>query len=581
MRTVVDWSYGLLGEHEQQFLRSFGIFAGGFTVEAAAGVATDGANAGINTIDRLADLVAKSLVVADVSGTKPRFRLFDTTRTYALEKLNSNGEHERIARRHAEYYLTMFKRAEAEVPVRPTTEWLADHGREIDNLRAALDWAFSRAGDASLGVALTTAAVPLWLRLSLLEECGSRADQALRTLKTLEIPNRREEMKLHAALGASLAGVSEVVVEFTAALDIAKALDDTEYQLRALRGLYVYNTGSNRFRAAFSLAQRFHELATSKNSQGDQVVGERMLGVAKFYMSDLVGARRHLEQALDLYAVTDIGRRDHRIEDVVRFQFDGRVEARAFLTRVLWLQGLSDQAIRMAEKCLEEARATGHVSSQCFALALVSCPVAFSTGNLAAADYTRELVDLSTKHSLLYWTLYGARYRKTIALRGVNVDASSRRPDASVEEIEQSVASLRPLTALTAYVEALAQAGRRDEGLAVLDEAAAHSSESGPYKPELLRLRGELLLLQAVPAAAGLSEDLFRQALAFAHQQGELAWELRAATSLARLLRSQSRPADAIDCLRPVYDRFTEGFGTADLIAAKQLLDELSDAGRR
>ena len=143
-----------------------------------------------NAIDRLADLVAKSLVVADVSGTQPRFRLLDTTRAYAIEKLDSSGERERIARRHAAYYRDLFERAEAEAPARPTAEWLADYAGEIDNLRAALDWAFSPGGDGSIGVALTTAAVPLWMRLSLLEECGSRAKQALGALETRERQTR-------------------------------------------------------------------------------------------------------------------------------------------------------------------------------------------------------------------------------------------------------------------------------------------------------------------------------------------------------------------------------------------------------
>jgi predicted ATPase len=89
------------------------------------------------------------------------------------------------------------------------------------------------------------------------------------------------------------------------------------------------------------------------------------------------------------------------------------------------------------------------------------------------------------------------------------------------------------------------------------------------------------LLLQTAPATAKPSDDLFRQALDIAHQQGALSWELRAATSLARLLRDQRHPADAIACLRPVYDRFTEGFGTADLIAAKRLLDELDNRAPR
>ena len=91
--------------------------------------------------------------------------------------------------------------------------------------------------------------------------------------------------------------------------------------------------------------------------------------------------------------------------------------------------------------------------------------------------------------------------------------------------------------------------------------------------------RSELTMQQDMLGAAGSAEALLRQALDGAREQGALSWELRAATSLARSLRSQGRPADAIGCLRPIYDRFTEGFGTADLIAAKRILDEASDRG--
>jgi predicted ATPase len=89
------------------------------------------------------------------------------------------------------------------------------------------------------------------------------------------------------------------------------------------------------------------------------------------------------------------------------------------------------------------------------------------------------------------------------------------------------------------------------------------------------------LLSQDKFAVVETAEDLFRQALDGARGQGSLSWELRVATSLTRLLRNQGRPADATACLQPIYDRFTEGFGTADLIAAKQLLDDLGAAGHR
>jgi predicted ATPase len=112
-------------------------------------------------------------------------------------------------------------------------------------------------------------------------------------------------------------------------------------------------------------------------------------------------------------------------------------------------------------------------------------------------------------------------------------------------------------------------------------ETGIEQFEPSCFTPEVIRLKGELSLLQGMPDAAASAEAHFRQALGDASERGTLSWELRAATSLARLLHRQGRPADAIACLQPVYDRFTEGFGTADLIAAKQLLDELSDAGRR
>jgi predicted ATPase len=134
------------------------------------------------------------------------------------------------------------------------------------------------------------------------------------------------------------------------------------------------------------------------------------------------------------------------------------------------------------------------------------------------------------------------------------------------------------LTGLAELAEALGHAGRIAEGLALV-EAGIEQSEGDWLTSELLRLKGELLLLQSARAVAQTAEDLFRQALDRARRQEMLSWELRAATSLARMLRDQGRSADAIAYLRPTYDRFTEGFGAADLITAKQLLDELGDPG--
>ena len=573
MRAVVDWSYGLLSPDEQRFFRALGMFAGGFNVEAAAAVAMDAATTGADAINRLADLVAKSLVVADASGTKPRFRLLDTTRAYAIEQLDANGERERLAHRHAEYYRDLFERAEAASEMRAGAEWLAEYGSEIDNLRAGLDWAFSQGGDGSIGAALATAAVPLWMHLSLLEERRSRAKQAFGALGTGANP--RQEMRLHDALGKSASEAPEMEAAFTKELYIAESLEDAEYQLRALHGLYFCHSANGQYRAAMRFAQRFHDLAMRKPDANTRVLSGRMMGAAKHFLGDQISARRHLEHALTLYEPTDHGR------GVTRFATDSRVIVRVFYARVLWLRGHADEAVRTAEMSVAEAQGIGHVMTLCYALALAACPISLWVGDLAAATrYTELLVDHSRKFGLSLLSTLAARFQRVVALKVGNLDTGSRPLPASLKEIVDPIASFGVLTGLTEQAEALGNAGRIGEGLALL-EAGIEQSETGWLTPELLRLKGELLLLQSPPAAVEPVEDLFRQALDESRRQEALSWELRAATSLARLLRDQGSPGNATTILQPVYDRFTEGFATADLIAAKQLLDDLDVAGHR
>jgi predicted ATPase/DNA-binding winged helix-turn-helix (wHTH) protein len=152
---TLDWSYQLLSEAEQRMLRRLAVFAGDFPLEAAIAVAADGAPS--ETVDHIGSLVAKSLVAADLRGEPPRYRLLDTTRLYARDKLTSSGEVQQAARHHAEYYRALFAQAEAESETRPQAEWLAIYGPHLDNVRAGLDWAFSAGGDPQIGVALTVA----------------------------------------------------------------------------------------------------------------------------------------------------------------------------------------------------------------------------------------------------------------------------------------------------------------------------------------------------------------------------------------------------------------------------------------
>ena len=509
--------------------------------------------------------------------------LLDTTRAYAIQKLEASGDRERIARRHAEYYSDLFKRAEAEVAARPVGKWLADYAREIDNLRVALDWAFSPGGDGSIGIALTQAAIPLWIRLSLLEECHSRVKQALGVLGTAGTLDPREGMKLLAALGGPTL-TPELGEAFTKVLEIAESLGDTDYQLRALRGLYYYHAATGRYRTALPFAQKLHDLAMRGPDPNDRLFGERMMGVAKHYLGDHIGARRHLQKVLDHYAAVDHEPDTVRSQTdlhVIRFHTDLRISARVYLARILWLQGFPEQAVRAAEASVEDAQATGHVLSLCYALALAACPIALWVGDLAAAaHYTSILVDHSRKNNLKLWSAFGSRFHRVVAIRNGDLDAGLRQLHTELDEVADANLRFRFLTGLGPLVEAVVEAGRIAEGLAMV-ETGLNQFEAGCYTPELLRLKGELLLLQDTPSVADATQELFRQALDAARRQEALSWELRAAKSLARMLRHHGRPSDAVACLEPIYSRFTEGFGTSDLIAAKQLLEELGEAARR
>jgi predicted ATPase/DNA-binding winged helix-turn-helix (wHTH) protein len=575
LRATLDWSYELLTEPERVVLRRLAIFAGGFTLQAASAVTADDEIAAPDVVDCVASLMAKSLVSVEAGGAEVRYRLLETTRAYALEKLVQGGEFDAIARRHAERYRDLFAGAEAETETRPSDEWLADYGPRLDNVRAALDWAFSADGDASIGVALTAAAVPLWMLLSLLEECGDRVERALAAIAAGSDRDARREMQLHAALATSLKysrdAVSEIEAIGTKALEIAEGLDDIEYQLRSLWGLWSFRISCGQHRVALTLAQRFYTLAAKRSDPKDLLIGERMIGASQYYLGDLLSARRHLERVLAHYVPPA------QKWQFVRFQVDPWAGARSYLARILWLEGLPDQAMRTAETSVAEARATGHASSLGGALAQAACPIALWAGDLAAAEhYVEMLLDHSTRHALARWRAFGRCYQGMLVIQLGDSATGLRLLRAAVAESATAESTARLFAFLISA--ASGHAGQIVDVLAMIDEAIVRSehSEERWLNAEALRIKGELLLLQGEPGAASAAESYFRQALDWARRQGALSWELRAATSLARLLSDHGHSADARALLQSVYDRFTEGFDTSDLKAAKALLDTLA-----
>ncbi len=574
MRAALDWSYDLLTAPEQTVFLRLAIFDGGFTLAAAAAVAGDASRSGDEIVELVLELAAKSLAAADVDDAEPRFRLLNTTRAYALEKLADSGERGAMARRHAEYYRDFFEASAHDAA--NADDMSAAGALEIDNLRAALAWAFGPGGDLSTGVRLAAASVPLWISMSLLAECHGWKEKAIRSLDEAAMRGTRQEMVLQAALGMSLQFAKGVTAEAHAALsralELAEHLGDAEYQLRIIHTFWVYHMRLGEVRTTLALARRAEAVATSIADPVATETVDRMLGISLHSAGEHGSARAHLERLLQM--PSPASRRSY----IRRFGFDQRVIARYILAQLLWVQGFPDQAVQAGRRSIEEARELQHPVTLCGALAWAGAALSFRIGDLSAAQaFSDELVDYAERNSLADYHAYGLGVHAMLWLR-------SRSSEAAIEEIRGALQRWRAskwhvYLSMDEFLEVVANAGHVEEISAIVDEAmerAERNQELWAF-PEGLRLKGELLLLQNEPDP-GLAEEYFVRSLDRARAQGALSWELRTAMSIARLKGKQGRRGEARSLLGATYARFTEGFDTADLKRAKQLLDELGGA---
>ncbi|AOJ76420.1 winged helix-turn-helix domain-containing protein [Burkholderia ubonensis] len=208
LQAMYDWSYRLLCDRERMLLRWLGVFRDSFSLEAVREVVGANGPAGTDLLDTIAGLVSKSLLIREDAHGAPRYRLLATTRAYALQQLEAHGEYAAAARSHLCYFLKLFRHAPggrgngAGGSVR-----LEVVRHELGNLRAALDWAFSPAGDKAVGIALAAVAVPCMFDLSLVDECCERARIALDAMQDADVTPACADarVRLLAAYAAALA----------------------------------------------------------------------------------------------------------------------------------------------------------------------------------------------------------------------------------------------------------------------------------------------------------------------------------------------------------------------------------------
>jgi class 3 adenylate cyclase/predicted ATPase len=435
--------------------------------------------------------------------------------------------------------------------------------------------------------AIADQAITYWHRAGKLSVAKSAVREAVaqlrRGLGLLDgLPETRErkqlELDIHVTLTAALMagkGYSDpevvAVLERTNRLVTETASVGSPLHFFVLYGLWVSNHSAGAIAAALEHAANFLSSAQSQPSSGPLLVAHRILAGSLIYSGDYRAALAHAETAASLY------RPDEHRDSAFHYGQDIGVSALVYLSWALWHRGYPDQSARAADRALAYSRQLGHAHTLAYALGFAGRAAVFARDVATVCASGNDCVALASEHGFAHWAATGR------ILQGW-ADAQKGEAAAGIARIRDGLAAdeatgtrLSTPFYLALLAEALALAGKVEEGLAALDDALAKAGVSGVRgcDAEIHRLRGELTARLPHPDPAK-AEDSFRTALAIAREQGTRGYELRAATSLARLWGEQGRRTEALDLLAPVYGWFSEGFDTADLKEAAALLAELA-----
>ena len=566
LRATIEWSYNLLSEPERVVLGRLSVFSGDFTLEAARSVAAAEETDDAAVMAALAGLLAKSMLTPGASSPTARYRLLDATRAYAQEKLAGGPDADATARRHALYFLQLLARINDS-----SSDNFSAISDQFGNIRGALTWCFSDRGDRATGIALAAASMPVFFGLSLLAECQLWATRAIEALD-VENGSAKHDLALHAALGSAriLTGQIDDAAEasLTRALALAENIGDSLNQFRLLDRLHLLQLFAGRLEDAMNTARRGEAIAAAK---GDLAALARMqvsLGISCHFLGEVSASRSYVEAAL-LHPGSE-----GDVQGDTTFDYPKRAEIT--LSRILWLQGYPDQAVEMARSAISEASTVDQPIKLCRAL-LWAFAVFYWNHELEEYEkHIERLLAQTRRYSLESLQMFGEAMQGIALLARNEVNVALVTLKGALEKM-QSHRFGGAFGFHTPLALALAAANQGSEALDTIDRAIAKARSRNflMEMPDMLRVRGEVLMLDG-STDFSQAESSFRLSLELAQTQGALGYELRTAISLARLWQRQGRSGKARELLAPVYARFSEGFGTHWLKAARELLDDLA-----
>jgi class 3 adenylate cyclase/predicted ATPase len=423
------------------------------------------------------------------------------------------------------------------------------------------------------------------LARSALKEAAEQLARALGQIAALpgNASLRREQVRLQINLANALihtkghaspetrASFEQARVLIERADALGEPADDPLALFSVMYGFWVGSRMAFNGDVALELATQFQELAQRQRGTAPLMIGELLMGISLVLVGDLAEGRARLDRAIALYDPSE-----HR-SLATRFGHDVRVSALAWRALASWMLGYPEAAVRDVEHALGDAREIGHAATSMFALSHTSLALILCGRHAAGGALADDLVALAESKGTSYWKSYG------LLLRGWLLVLTGRAADA-VSAAPAAIAAMRS-TGATAYApwymsylaEAYAELARFDDAGRCLAEAmtGVESSKERWCEAEVHRIAGEMAL-RSPNSDAAQAEAHFARALSVARGQNAKSFELRAATSLARLWYDQGKRDAARDVLAPVRAWFTEGADTADLRAAKVLLDTLA-----
>ena len=528
------------------------------------------------------------MIVTRIDETLAQYRLLDTTRAYALEKLEEHAELNVVLRRHAEYvagYLESQRVALLAVArperaaaypspsgsIRVAPEWsfeprgdnevlggpptVSAHFSQLGNIRAALEWSLGPSGDDEIATRLAAASTPLFLELSLLIECRVWAERAIAGLGD-QHKNSRREMEIYTSLSLALMhseGSSELVRQaFSRALDVAAVQGDFAYELQLLSGLSRYYRWNNDINAALDIASRSKKVALKTKNPDDIALAEAMLGAALHLAGNHPIAITHFEAGLS-HAESGRFRAGQHLFDHSSLLLVG-------MARCLLFTGLLDQALYYATRAIEEGKKSNHPATLCRSLSLV-LPVYLALADFRRSEqYIAQLTELAADYSLKPYRAVAMGLRGQWLFHQNDLREGVPLLMRALEELDAQRHDSLTMDFVCDLAAGLIAMGEHQEALALTVNEIDAQGRGGKflYMSALFRTKGLIL-------ASRSTEDLFEAeeslllAIDWAKRQSATLFELTAAADLADLMQKQGRGPEAYKYLNAAFDRTPAG----------------------